>query len=115
MIGLWSIGTMASGAGGDRTVRLDAYTLVNHHGEVLSQVSLIHLSQWLCFPQVYRMFQNDMIFEAIMDSDVLTVSEVAAYLKIKEKIAYRLAAEGKHQVSTLVDHGAFASRILRAE
>lgn len=30
-----------------------------------------------------------------MDSDVLTVREVAAYLKIKEKTAYRLAAEGK--------------------
>lgn len=61
------------------------------------------------------MFQNDMIFEAIMDSDVLTVSEVAAYLKIKEKIAYRLAAEGKYQDLRLVNHGTFASRILRAE
>ncbi|MCZ0814243.1 helix-turn-helix domain-containing protein [Roseovarius sp. EGI FJ00037] len=30
-----------------------------------------------------------------MDSDILTLREVAAYLKIKEKTAYRLAAEGK--------------------
>lgn len=30
-----------------------------------------------------------------MDTDILTVREVAAYLKIKEKTAYRLAAEGK--------------------
>jgi excisionase family DNA binding protein len=30
-----------------------------------------------------------------MDDEILTVREVAAYLKIKEKTAYRLAAEGK--------------------
>jgi excisionase family DNA binding protein len=30
-----------------------------------------------------------------MDSDILTVRELAEYLKIKEKTAYRLAAEGK--------------------
>ena len=30
-----------------------------------------------------------------MDTDILTMREVAAYLKIKEKTAYRLAAEGK--------------------
>lgn len=30
-----------------------------------------------------------------MDSGILTVKEVAAYLKIKEKTAYRLAAERK--------------------
>jgi len=30
-----------------------------------------------------------------MDSDIMTVKEVAAYLKIKEKTAYRLTAEGK--------------------
>lgn len=30
-----------------------------------------------------------------MNSDILTVREVAAYLKITEKTAYRLAAEGK--------------------
>lgn len=30
-----------------------------------------------------------------MDSEILTVKELAAYLKIKEKTAYRLAAEGK--------------------
>ena len=35
------------------------------------------------------------ICEAEMDTSILTVREVAAYLKIKEKTAYRLAAEGK--------------------
>lgn len=30
-----------------------------------------------------------------MNTDILTVREVAAYLKITEKTAYRLAAEGK--------------------
>ncbi len=30
-----------------------------------------------------------------MNSDIMTVKEVAAYLKITEKTAYRLAAEGK--------------------
>ena len=30
-----------------------------------------------------------------MDTDVLTVREVTASLKIKEKIAYRVVAEGK--------------------
>ena len=35
------------------------------------------------------------ICEAEMDTLILTVREVAAYLKIKEKTAYRLAAEGK--------------------
>lgn len=30
-----------------------------------------------------------------MNSEIMTVKEVAAYLKIKEKTAYRLAGEGK--------------------
>ncbi len=30
-----------------------------------------------------------------MTTDILTIKEVAAYLKLKEKTAYRLAAEGK--------------------
>lgn len=30
-----------------------------------------------------------------MEHDILTVSEIAAYLRIKEKTAYRLAGEGK--------------------
>jgi DNA binding domain, excisionase family len=30
-----------------------------------------------------------------MNHEVMTVSEVAAYLRIKEKTAYRLVAEGK--------------------
>lgn len=30
-----------------------------------------------------------------MDSDIMTVREVAAYLKITQKTAYRLTAEGK--------------------
>ena len=30
-----------------------------------------------------------------MNSDIMTVKEVAAYLKITEKTAYRLTAEGK--------------------
>lgn len=30
-----------------------------------------------------------------MESDIITVRELAAYLKITEKTAYRLAAEGK--------------------
>jgi len=30
-----------------------------------------------------------------MSDDIFTVKEVAAYLKLKEKTAYRLAAEGK--------------------
>jgi len=30
-----------------------------------------------------------------MDSDIMTLKEVAAYLKINEKTAYRLTAEGK--------------------
>lgn len=30
-----------------------------------------------------------------MTSDIMTIKEVAAYLKLKEKTAYRLAAEGK--------------------
>lgn len=30
-----------------------------------------------------------------MTDDILTIKEVAAYLKLKEKTAYRLAAEGK--------------------
>lgn len=30
-----------------------------------------------------------------MNQEVMTVSEVAAYLRIKEKTAYRLVAEGK--------------------
>ena len=30
-----------------------------------------------------------------MDTDIMTVREVAEYLKLTEKTAYRLAAEGK--------------------
>jgi len=30
-----------------------------------------------------------------MSDDILTIKEVAAYLKLTEKTAYRLAAEGK--------------------
>lgn len=30
-----------------------------------------------------------------MDTDVMTIREVAEYLKLTEKTAYRLAAEGK--------------------
>lgn len=30
-----------------------------------------------------------------MDSDIMTIREVADYLKINEKTAYKLAAEGK--------------------
>lgn len=30
-----------------------------------------------------------------MDSDILTMKEVAEYLKINDKTAYKLAAEGK--------------------
>lgn len=30
-----------------------------------------------------------------MNANIMTVKEIAAYLKIKEKTAYRLAAEGK--------------------
>ena len=29
-----------------------------------------------------------------MDSDIITIKEVAAYLKLKEKTVYKLAAEG---------------------
>ena len=30
-----------------------------------------------------------------MDDDILTIQEVATYLKLNEKTAYRLASEGK--------------------
>ena len=30
-----------------------------------------------------------------MEADILTIKDVAEYLKIKEKTAYKLAAEGK--------------------
>ena len=30
-----------------------------------------------------------------METDILTIKEVAAYLRLTEKTAYRLAAEGK--------------------
>ena len=30
-----------------------------------------------------------------MNNDIMTIKEVAEYLKLKEKTAYRLAAEGK--------------------
>lgn len=32
-----------------------------------------------------------------MEHDILTISEVAVYLRIKENTAYRLAGEGKLQ------------------
>ncbi len=33
--------------------------------------------------------------DLVMDADILTIKEVAEYLKLTEKTAYRLAAEGK--------------------
>lgn len=39
--------------------------------------------------------KNHDFSEICMDSDIITVRELAAYLKITEKTAYRLAAEGK--------------------
>ena len=34
-------------------------------------------------------------YEDTMQSDIMTIREVAEYLKLKEKTAYRLVAEGK--------------------
>ena len=44
------------------------------------------------------MFPNTLLsieLETIMDEEIFTIKEVASYLKLTEKTAYRLAAEGK--------------------
>jgi excisionase family DNA binding protein len=39
--------------------------------------------------------QADFAAGSCMDTDVMTIREVAEYLKLTEKTAYRLAADGK--------------------
>jgi len=45
--------------------------------------------------EISHIFSTGIALETIMSDDILTIKEVAAYLKLTEKTAYRLAAEGK--------------------
>ena len=52
--------------------------------------------QGLSFVQSSRIFSNKLNIRGLpMDHEIMTIKDLAVYLKIKEKTAYRLAAEGK--------------------
>lgn len=40
-----------------------------------------------------------------MQSDILTIREVAEYLKLNEKTTYRLVSEGRHKLCRCQQHG----------
>ena len=51
-------------------------------------------SRIACF-LIFRYFLSIRSSGRLMTDDIMTIKEVADYLKIKEKTAYRLVAEGK--------------------
>jgi excisionase family DNA binding protein len=46
-------------------------------------------------PQFSHILSFSIMVENTMDDEILTLKEVAEYLKLAEKTAYRLAADGK--------------------
>jgi excisionase family DNA binding protein len=51
----------------------------------------------LALPDISRIFsyRPNRAVRSRMDSDIMTIREIAEYLKLTEKTAYRLTAEGK--------------------
>ena len=49
----------------------------------------------LRFPEFSRIFSTWCVSGSVVNTDIMTIKEVAGYLKLTEKTAYRLAAEGK--------------------
>jgi excisionase family DNA binding protein len=49
----------------------------------------------LALPQFSSILSNVKIGAHVMPEEIMTLKEVAEYLKLAEKTAYRLAAEGK--------------------
>ncbi len=47
------------------------------------------------YSEFSRIFSWERFNENAMNTDIMTIKEVAAYLKLTEKTAYRLTAEGK--------------------
>ena len=52
-------------------------------------------SGFLLISQFSHMLPNSLMVGKAMSDEILTLKEVADYLKLAEKTAYRLAAEGK--------------------
>ena len=50
---------------------------------------------FLLIPQFSHILPNSLMVGKTMSDEILTLKEVADYLKLAEKTAYRLAAEGK--------------------
>jgi excisionase family DNA binding protein len=49
----------------------------------------------LSVPQFSLILSRIVTVEKVMNDEIMTLKEVAEYLKLAEKTAYRLAAEGK--------------------
>jgi excisionase family DNA binding protein len=50
---------------------------------------------WLLIPQFSLILSCIAAVDKVMNDEIMTLKEVAEYLKLAEKTAYRLAAEGK--------------------
>jgi excisionase family DNA binding protein len=55
----------------------------------------IYASIFLFMPQFSHILYYDLMSSEAMVDEILTLKEVADYLKLAEKTAYRLAADGK--------------------
>lgn len=49
----------------------------------------------LLIPQFSLILSHIVYMDKVMNDEIMTLKEVAVYLKLAEKTAYRLAAEGK--------------------
>ena len=49
----------------------------------------------LSIPQFSLILSHIVYMDKVMNDEIMTLKEVAVYLKLAEKTAYRLAAEGK--------------------
>ncbi|MFT5716487.1 MAG: excisionase family DNA binding protein [Oleiphilaceae bacterium] len=59
-------------------------------------IKLINITYlWLLIPLFSHILSNSYLVDIKMTDEILTLKEMADYLKLAEKTAYRLAAEGK--------------------
>jgi excisionase family DNA binding protein len=61
-----------------------------------TNIKLINITYlWLSIPLFSHILSNRYLVDIKMTDEILTLKEVADYLKLAEKTAYRLAAESK--------------------
>jgi excisionase family DNA binding protein len=60
---------------------------------IIKLINIIYL--WLSIPLFSHILSDSILVDIKMTDEIMTLKEVADYLKLAEKTAYRLAAEGK--------------------